>query len=343
MPSFSSSLEDAIRKAIALANEHRHELATLEHLLFALTDERDAAIVMRACAVDLGELKDALETYIEEELATLVTSAPDSEAVPTANFQRVIQRAAIHVQSSGRSEVTGANVLIAIFAERESHAAHFLQEQDMTRYDAVNFVSHGVAKNPDLSAEPRLSADENDADENDGDESDGDTERGRRRAARRAVGARILDNVESVRFFSEFMAQSVREEIERVGSGRPNSLEAEKAQKEKIEALELFLLAFTRISEALEHLAETPEPRRREHLGGAVSDAWSPIGGYLSEHAPGWVSSGINLGLIGVGVSFFGLLGLPASASLAAATTTVTAPMLLKFAGKVNVSLTKDR
>src|SRR5690606_31828649 len=89
-----------------------------------------------------------LETFIEEELASLVTDVEGSEAVPTAAFQRVVQRAAIHVQSSGRSEVTGANVLVAIFAERESNAAYFLQEQDMTRYDAVNFIAHGVAKDP---------------------------------------------------------------------------------------------------------------------------------------------------------------------------------------------------
>ncbi len=148
MPSFSPTLEQAIHAALALANSHRHELATLEHLLLALTDEPDAARVMRACAVDLGELRKSLEDFIEDDLSTLVTDVDGSEAVPTAAFQRVIQRAAIHVQSSGRTEVTGANVLVAIFAERESNAAYFLQEQDMTRYDAVNFIAHGVAKDP---------------------------------------------------------------------------------------------------------------------------------------------------------------------------------------------------
>jgi ATP-dependent Clp protease ATP-binding subunit ClpA len=104
--------------------------------------------VMRACGVDLDTLRAALTKFIDEELEALVSDVDGSEAAPTTGFQRVIQRAAIHVQSSGRSEVTGANVLVAIFAERESHAAFFLQEQDMTRYDAVNFISHGVAKNP---------------------------------------------------------------------------------------------------------------------------------------------------------------------------------------------------
>jgi len=148
VPSFSTTLEQSIHAALALANARRHELATLEHLLLALIDEPDAARVMRACAVDLDELRKTLEEFIEDDLSTLVTDVEGSEAVPTAAFQRVIQRAAIHVQSSGRTEVTGANVLVAIFAERESNAAYFLQEQDMTRYDAVNFIAHGVAKDP---------------------------------------------------------------------------------------------------------------------------------------------------------------------------------------------------
>ncbi len=154
MPSFSNTLEQAIHQALALANSRRHELATLEHLLLALTDEPDAAKVMKACSVDLEELKQTLVEFIDDDLSTLVTEVEGNEAVPTAAFQRVIQRAAIHVQSSGRTEVTGANVLVAIFAERESNAAFFLQEQEMTRYDAVNFIAHGVAKDPS-QAEPR--------------------------------------------------------------------------------------------------------------------------------------------------------------------------------------------
>ena len=148
VPSFSNTLEQAIHGALALANARRHELATLEHLLLALTDEPDAAKVMKACSVNLEALKRTLVEFIDDDLSTLVTDVEGSEAVPTAAFQRVIQRAAIHVQSSGRTEVTGANVLVAIFAERESNAAYFLQEQDMTRYDAVNFIAHGVAKDP---------------------------------------------------------------------------------------------------------------------------------------------------------------------------------------------------
>ncbi|MDA0924735.1 MAG: ATP-dependent Clp protease ATP-binding subunit ClpA, partial [Proteobacteria bacterium] len=148
MPSFSTTLEQAIHAALANANARRHELATLEHLLLALLDEPEARKVMLACSVDIDSLRETLVAFIDDDLSTLETDVDGSEAVPTAAFQRVIQRAAIHVQSSGRTEVTGANVLVAIFAERESNAAYFLQEQDMTRYDAVNFIAHGVAKDP---------------------------------------------------------------------------------------------------------------------------------------------------------------------------------------------------
>ncbi len=150
MPAFSRSLEQSLHRALALANDRHHEYATLEHLLLALTDDTDANAVLKACSVDVDVLKKQVVDYIEHELENLVSDGHD-DAKPTAGFQRVIQRAHIHVQSSGREEVTGANVLVAIFAERESHAAYFLQEQDMTRYDAVNYISHGIAKRPGLS------------------------------------------------------------------------------------------------------------------------------------------------------------------------------------------------
>jgi ATP-dependent Clp protease ATP-binding subunit ClpA len=145
MPSFSRPLEETLHRAVSYANERRHEYATLEHLLLALVDDTDASAVMKACNVDLTALKTALTLYVDTDLAALATSDGE-DAKPTAGFQRVIQRAVIHVQSSGREEVTGANVLVAIFSERESHAAYFLQEQDMTRYDAVNYIAHGIAK-----------------------------------------------------------------------------------------------------------------------------------------------------------------------------------------------------
>ncbi|NQE63090.1 ATP-dependent Clp protease ATP-binding subunit ClpA [Caulobacter sp. RHG1] len=153
MPSFSRPLEESLHRAVAYANQRKHEYATLEHLLLSLTDDEDAAGVMRACDVDLAALKKSLSNYLDVELASLVVD-DDEDAKPTAGFQRVIQRAVIHVQSSGREEVTGANVLVAIFSERESHAAYFLQEQDMTRYDAVNFIAHGIAKKAGAS-EPK--------------------------------------------------------------------------------------------------------------------------------------------------------------------------------------------
>jgi ATP-dependent Clp protease ATP-binding subunit ClpA len=149
MATFSRNLEQTLRRALALANEHRHEYVTLEHLLLSLIDDDDAAQVMQACKVDLDKLRANLDAYLEEELDSLIIDNRDNdEARPTAGFQRVLQRAMLHVDSSGGREVTGANVLVALFSERESHAAYFLQEQDMTRYDAVNFISHGLAKRP---------------------------------------------------------------------------------------------------------------------------------------------------------------------------------------------------
>ena len=145
MPAISQNLEKTLHGALALANEHHHEYATLEHLLFKLTEDPDAIAVMRACSVDLDKLRQTILDYFERELAGIRVS-DKVDAKPTAGFQRAIQRAIIHVQSSGREEVTGANVLVAIYSERESHAAFFLQEQDMTRLDAVNYISHGIAK-----------------------------------------------------------------------------------------------------------------------------------------------------------------------------------------------------
>src|SRR5436309_10211607 len=164
MPAFSQGLEKALHQALTFANERHHEYATLEHLLLALIDDTEAAAVMRACNVDLDELKHTVLTYIDTELDNLVTGY-DEDSKPTAGFQRVIQRAVIHVQSSGREEVSGANVLVAIFAERESHAAYFLQEQQMTRYDAVNYISHGIAKRPGASESrtPRGAEDESES------------------------------------------------------------------------------------------------------------------------------------------------------------------------------------
>jgi ATP-dependent Clp protease ATP-binding subunit ClpA len=145
LPSFSRQLEESLHRAVAYANQRKHEYATLEHLLLSLVDDEDAAGVMRACEVELAALRTTLTNYVDTELRSLVVDDGE-DAKPTAGFQRVIQRAVIHVQSSGREEVTGANVLVAIFSERESHAAYFLQEQDMTRYDAVNYIAHGIAK-----------------------------------------------------------------------------------------------------------------------------------------------------------------------------------------------------
>ncbi|ATQ70021.1 MULTISPECIES: ATP-dependent Clp protease ATP-binding subunit ClpA [Methylosinus] len=150
MPTFSRNLKQSLDRALASARERHHEYATLEHLLLSLIDDTDAAAVLRACSVDLDLLGKNLRDYIDRELDNLVNESA-GDCKPTAGFQRVVQRAIISVQSSGREDVNGANVLVALFAERESHAVYFLQEQDMTRYDAVNYISHGIAKRPGLS------------------------------------------------------------------------------------------------------------------------------------------------------------------------------------------------
>ncbi|WP_028967712.1 ATP-dependent Clp protease ATP-binding subunit ClpA [Sphingomonas phyllosphaerae] len=145
MPSFASALETTLHKALEAASSRRHEYATLEHLLLALIDDEHAGQVMSACGVDLGELKTTVAHYLDTELGALKVDAA-TDPSPTSGFQRVVQRAILHVQSSGRDEVTGANVLVALFSERESYAVYFLQQQDMSRLDAVSFISHGVGK-----------------------------------------------------------------------------------------------------------------------------------------------------------------------------------------------------
>src|SRR5512146_1501706 len=167
MPSLSRSLEQALHRAITLASDRHHEYATLEHLLLALTEEGDALQVMKACNVDVDALKKSLQKYVDEELITLVIEDGE-DAKPTAGFQRVVQRAVLHVQNSGRDEVTGANVLVALFTERESHAVYFLHEQNMNRLDAVSFISHGIAKRPGMSQQKTARGAGSDDDEDGG-------------------------------------------------------------------------------------------------------------------------------------------------------------------------------
>lgn len=146
----SRNLEQTLHRALAVANDNNHEYATLEHLLLALSSDPDATAVLRSCGIDIDELSACLLQYITNDLSSLINTDTD-ESKPTNAFQRVLQRAAIHVQSSGREEVTGANVLVALFSERESQAVYLLQERDMTRFDAVNYISHGIAKVPSQS------------------------------------------------------------------------------------------------------------------------------------------------------------------------------------------------
>ncbi len=162
MSMLSKNLEKSLHRAFGLAGERRHEYATLEHLLLAMTEDEDATPVLKACGVDIDRLRHDLEAFVDNRLKGIITQSP-SEPLPTAGFQRVVQRAAVHVQSSGRKEVTGANVLVALFSERDSHAVSFLENQGMTRLDAVDYISHGKAKVPGRTRARRVSGSEEEA------------------------------------------------------------------------------------------------------------------------------------------------------------------------------------
>ena len=167
MPSFAQNLERTLHNALANASQRRHEYATLEHLLLALVDDEDAAQVMAACGVDLAELGEVVKQYLDQEYQSLKTE-DDADPQPTAGFQRVIQRAILHVQSSGKDTVTGANVLVALFSERDSYAVYFLQQQDMSRLDAVSYISHGIGKGgKQLESRPAQGAEGPSGDEGD--------------------------------------------------------------------------------------------------------------------------------------------------------------------------------
>src|SRR3989304_1854084 len=146
-------LEQTLNEALRKTREKRHEFMTVEHLLLALLDNSSAARVLRACGADLNSLHNDLIKFIAEN-SPLLPEHDERETQPTLGFQRVLQRAVFHVQSSGKKEVTGANVLVAIFGERESHAVYFLSQQNIARLDVVNYISHGIAKVPEDENRP---------------------------------------------------------------------------------------------------------------------------------------------------------------------------------------------
>src|ERR1700752_636938 len=143
----AQELEVSLHMAFVEARQKQHEFITVEHLLLAMLDNPSAAEVLKACGVDLDELRGVLTDFISEHTPPLSPhSAADTQ--PPQGFQRVIQRAILHVQSSGKKEVTGANVLVAIFGEKDSHAVYFLHQKGVTRLDVVNYISHGISKVP---------------------------------------------------------------------------------------------------------------------------------------------------------------------------------------------------
>jgi ATP-dependent Clp protease ATP-binding subunit ClpA len=167
MPSFSRNLERTLQRALMIATTRHHEFSTLEHLLLALIEDPEAVAVLNACNVDVERLRRRLSEFLDQESGVpgaVGEASALEEAKPTLGFQRAVQRSLFHVQSSGREEVTGANVLVALFSERESHAVYFLQEQEMSRLDAVSFISHGVAKTPTRSERRPVRGGDQDAD-----------------------------------------------------------------------------------------------------------------------------------------------------------------------------------
>ena len=141
----SDELEKTLQRAMDKAIKCEHQFITLEHLLYALIEDLDAKKTFEACTVDTELLKNELEAFIKKSLSDLILIG-NKEPKPTLGFQRVIQRAVIHVQSSGKDQANGKNVLAAIFSERESHAVYFLQKQDLSRLDVINYISHGIKK-----------------------------------------------------------------------------------------------------------------------------------------------------------------------------------------------------
>ncbi|MGL9723661.1 ATP-dependent Clp protease ATP-binding subunit ClpA [Sodalis sp. (in: enterobacteria)] len=156
----NQELELSLNMAFARAREHRHEFMTVEHLLLALLSNPAAREALEACTVDLVALRQELEAFIEQTTPTLPASDEERETQPTLSFQRVLQRAVFHVQSSGRSEVSGANVLVAIFSEQESQAAYLLRKHDVSRLDVVNFISHGTRKDETQAPGPETPVNE---------------------------------------------------------------------------------------------------------------------------------------------------------------------------------------
>jgi len=143
----AQELEVSLHMAFVEARQKQHEFITVEHLLLAMLDNPSAAEVLKACGVDLDELRGVLTDFINEHTPRLAAHS-DADTQPTQGFQRVIQRAILHVQSSGKKEVTGANVLVAVFGEKESHAVYFLNQRGVTRLDVVNYIAHGITKTP---------------------------------------------------------------------------------------------------------------------------------------------------------------------------------------------------
>ena len=153
----SEQLEIALGNAVSMARKERHEIITVEHLLFSLLDDKETRATIVSCGGNIERLRKSLQEYLDNEIPLIVE---EGEPQPGLGFQRVLQRAIMHVQSSGNKEVRGNNVLVAVFSEKESYAVYFLSQQEITRYDVVNNISHGIAKIPEGDRLPPPQEDE---------------------------------------------------------------------------------------------------------------------------------------------------------------------------------------
>ncbi len=235
MTDFSNELDASLDRAETEANHRHHEYITLEHLLLALIDDVDAARVLQACEVDCAALKATLINYVDNELGLIVVDDGEG-AKPSPSCQRVLQRALIHVESSDRNnadktaQVNGANVLVAIFSERESHAAYFLQQQDITRYDAVNFIAHGIAKiaqefHSSTEAEVEFDTLTSTTKEK-STKKDRNLGRQKKPKPKTTVGKRSLRNFEEILLQSHSIVYLIDQKIDDIKSFRPNSKDA---------------------------------------------------------------------------------------------------------------------
>ena len=337
MPFFSQTLEAAIHHALQLASQRRHELATLEHLTLALTFEREAARALIACGVDLERLRVDLERFLNDDLSSLISSDAAVEAVPTAAFQRVIQRAAIHTQSRGATTVTGGNILVAVFAESESNSTHFLLSHGATRYDAVNFLMHGKASGANWEEQWKKAFETLEDDKEKTVNAGAEEERTETvsRVERMRITQRIASDKEALSLLARSLELQISLEISRINFSKPNFTNDRDAQEfaSQIDFLQMLSDSLGALAEGIAGL----DPSNTEDAALLAQSAQSlrdKVLLFLREHREG-VS--LYCGRLPVMLGSIGLFSM-AGANMASAT-----PILMAiFGGDKIVQLIKE-